>query len=106
MENPPFEVNSALPSRCRVFALRPLEEAELRELLARTLTEPSRGLGAEGLSAAPEFFEHVAQRSTGDARRALSALEVPAAPARVGGRKRLDLHHPQEPLQPQHPLSP
>jgi putative ATPase len=98
-ENPSFEVNSALLSRCRVFALRPLEEAELRELISRTLTEPSRGLGAEGLSAAPEFLEHVAQHSSGDARRALSALEVAATRAKAEGRNRLELRDAEEALQ-------
>src|SRR5436190_2061761 len=50
-ENPSFEVNSALLSRCRVFALRPLEEPELRELLLRALSDEERGLGKQKLQA-------------------------------------------------------
>ncbi len=67
-ENPSFEVNSALLSRARVFALRPLEEADLLVLLDRALADRERGLKGE-FTAAPEFLEHVARHSSGDARR-------------------------------------
>jgi putative ATPase len=98
-ENPSFEVNSALLSRARVFALRPLEEAELRDLVARALADEERGFGKEGLTAEPDFFAHVAQHSSGDARRALSALEVAAARARTEGRKALTVKDAEEALQ-------
>src|SRR5436853_7341417 len=68
-ENPSFEVNSALLSRCRVFALRPLEESDLRDLLVRALSDEERGLGKSGLRASEAFLEHVAHHSSGDARR-------------------------------------
>src|SRR3954454_18580930 len=69
-ENPSFEVNSALLSRCRVFALRSLEETDLRVLLERALADKERGLKG-AFVARPEFLEHVAKHSSGDARRAL-----------------------------------
>src|ERR1041384_766425 len=97
-ENPSFEVISALLSRCRVFALRPLEEADLRVLLDRALADKERGLRGE-FTASEEFLEHVAQHSSGDARRALSALEVAAARARAERRDVLDQHDAEEALQ-------
>ena len=81
-ENPYFEVNSALLSRCQVYELQPLEAAQVEELLQRALADPERGL------AAPPPVEDaalamLAQRSGGDARVALSALE--RAVERAGG---------------------
>jgi len=98
-ENPSFEVNSALLSRSRVFALRSLEEKDLRDLLLRALKDLERGLGKDGLGAAEAFLEHVARHSGGDARRALSALEVAAARARSDGRAQLTEKDAEEALQ-------
>ena len=97
-ENPSFEVISALLSRCRVFALRPLEEADLKSLLERALADKERGLKA-AFVARPEFLDHVAQHSSGDARRALSALEVAAARARAERRDVLEARDAEEALQ-------
>jgi putative ATPase len=91
-------VNSALLSRCRVFALRPLEESDLQILLERALLDKERGL-AGALLAKPEFLDHVARHSSGDARRALSALEVAAARARAEHRDLLDARDAEEALQ-------
>ncbi|MFL5420444.1 MAG: AAA family ATPase, partial [Myxococcales bacterium] len=88
-ENPSFEVNSALLSRCRVFALRPLEEADLRELMVRAASDAERGLGGDGVRASEPFLDHVTRHSGGDARRALNALEV--ATARAKAEKRAEL---------------
>src|SRR6266478_6062880 len=88
-ENPSFEVISPLLSRCRVFALRPLEEHDLRELLLRALRDEERGLGRAGLRPSDAFLDHVVRHSSGDARRALNALEVAAA--RAQSEKRADL---------------
>ena len=98
-ENPSFEVNSALLSRTRVFALRPLEEADLLQLLERALSDKERGVGKDGFVAKPEFLEHVAKHSSGDARRALSALEVAGARARAERRDVLDVKDAEEALQ-------
>jgi putative ATPase len=73
-ENPYFEVNSALLSRCQIYELRPLEPGQVEKLLRRALADPERGLGA------PPPIEDaalamLAHRSGGDARVALSALE-------------------------------
>ncbi len=81
-ENPSFEVNSALLSRCRVFTLRPLGEEEIASLVRRAIGDP-RGL-ANLVQIAPEAIEHLAQACYGDARRALSALEVASASAKKG----------------------
>jgi putative ATPase len=75
-ENPSFEVVSALLSRARVYVLRPLSAAELVELLRKALSDSERGLGTEGLSAAPGALELIAQAADGDARRALNMLEL------------------------------
>jgi putative ATPase len=98
-ENPSFEVNSALLSRCRVFALRPLEESDLRSLVERALQDEEHGLGREALTAAPEFLDHLVQHSSGDARRALNALEVAAARALSEDRKALTVKDAEEALQ-------
>ncbi len=73
-ENPYFEVNSALLSRAQVYELRPLEPAQVEELLRRALADPERGI-ADPPAVSPEALEMLANRSGGDARVALSALE-------------------------------
>ena len=50
-ENPSFEVNAALLSRCRVYVLQPLAEEDLVGILARALADPERGLGGAGVDA-------------------------------------------------------
>jgi putative ATPase len=77
-ENPSFAVNAALLSRCRVFRLEALQEADLRELLERALVDRERGLGERALSAEPEALETMARAARGDARRALGLLEIAA----------------------------
>jgi putative ATPase len=73
-ENPYFEVNSALLSRCQIYELRPLEPGQVEELLRRALADPERGL-AEPPPVEDAALEMLAHRSGGDARVALSALE-------------------------------
>ena len=73
-ENPSFEVNAALLSRCRVVTLRGLEEDAVLELLRRALTSP-RGLEGK-VEATDEALITLARASGGDGRRALTALEV------------------------------
>jgi putative ATPase len=72
-ENPYFEVNSALISRCRVYELKPLTADEIGGLLDRALSDP-RGLPDADVSA--EALEFLAARAAGDARTALAALEL------------------------------
>jgi putative ATPase len=73
-ENPYFEVNSALLSRCQVYELRPLEPEQVEALLRRALGDPERGL-ADPPPVSDPALEMLAQRCGGDARVALSALE-------------------------------
>jgi putative ATPase len=82
-ENPSFEVISALLSRCRVLTLRPLGEEEIAEVVRRAVIDP-RGLAGK-VRVSQEALEHLARGAYGDARRALSALEVAAASAGPGG---------------------
>ncbi|MFI5028384.1 MAG: replication-associated recombination protein A [Solirubrobacterales bacterium] len=74
-ENPYFEVNSALLSRCQVYELQPLSPEPVAMLLRRALADPERGLGAEPPPVEDAALEMLAHRSGGDARVALSALE-------------------------------
>jgi putative ATPase len=83
-ENPSFELNAALLSRCRVVILEPLQPADLSELMARALADPERGLGSAGVTADGEALESLAQLASGDARRALNLLELAAADADSG----------------------
>ena len=73
-ENPYFEVNSALLSRCQVYELEPLEPGQVEELLRRALADPERGI-ADPPPVEEAALAMLAQRSGGDARTALAALE-------------------------------
>jgi putative ATPase len=77
-ENPSFEIIGALLSRCRVYVLNPLTEAQIVVLLKRALTDEQRGLGAIKLRASDEILAKIAAYSSGDARSAYNALEVAA----------------------------
>ncbi|HEX2255065.1 MAG TPA: replication-associated recombination protein A [Thermoanaerobaculia bacterium] len=84
-ENPSFEVNAALLSRCRVVVLQPLGGAELVELARRALADPERGLGRATVEATDEGLEALAQLASGDARRLLNLLETAVADLAGGG---------------------
>ncbi len=77
-ENPYFEVNSALISRCQVYELQKLDPADIRLLLDRALADGERGVG-DRVTVTPEALDLLADRVGGDARSALSALERVAA---------------------------
>ncbi len=81
-ENPSFEVNSALLSRCRVFVLAALGEVEVRSLLDRALADPERGL-REKPEVEPAALDWVANVANGDARQALNLLEIAASAGKV-----------------------
>jgi len=78
-ENPSFEINSALLSRCRVYVLKPLTEHEIVVLLRRALSDTERGLGQMHLEASENALRKIASYSSGDARNAYNVLEVAAA---------------------------
>jgi putative ATPase len=75
-ENPSFEINSALLSRCRVYVLNPLSEDQIVVLLQRALSDTERGLGEMHLEASDNALRKIAAYSSGDARAAYNVLEV------------------------------
>ena len=83
-ENPFFEVNSALLSRAQIYELKPLEPAQVEAVLRRALADPERGIAAPP-PVADAALAMLAERSGGDARVALSALE--RAAERAGGKE-------------------
>lgn len=74
-ENPSFEVNGALLSRCKVFVLQALKTEELAGLIERALKD-SRGFGDQDIDIAPDIINTIAEFANGDARSALSTLEM------------------------------
>ena len=74
-ENPSFEVNGALLSRCKVFVLQALKPEELTELLSRAITD-ERGFGNQQVDISRDLLEAIANFANGDARSALSTLEM------------------------------
>ena len=74
-ENPSFEVNGALLSRCRVFVLQPLSSDDLTEMLHHALQSP-RGFGGQKIEIAEDLLRLIANFANGDARSALSTLEM------------------------------
>jgi len=75
-ENPFFTINSPLLSRSRIFQFEPLSGDEIKELVRRALADRERGLGQYEVHLHEDALEFLAETSDGDARRALSALEV------------------------------
>ncbi|MDR0570642.1 MAG: replication-associated recombination protein A [Clostridiales Family XIII bacterium] len=74
-ENPSFEINSALLSRCKVFVLHALSREELTALLERAISDP-RGFGNEGVGITDDMLSAIAAFANGDARTALNTLEM------------------------------
>ena len=86
-ENPSFEINAALLSRCRVYTLLALGQDEIVALLQRALADGERGLGLLRLEVEEGSLEAIASYSSGDARNALNAIEVSAKLADGRGEK-------------------
>lgn len=84
-ENPSFEVNGALLSRCKVFVLKALTKDDIREILQHALTDP-RGFGSENVQMEEGCLDFLAEFSNGDARSALSTLEMVV----LNGEKKTD----------------
>ena len=74
-ENPSFEVNNALLSRCRVFVLKELSTEDIETLIKRTLKD-ERGFGKEKIKISKENIHLIAELSSGDARSALATLDM------------------------------
>ncbi len=77
-ENPSFELNSALLSRCRVHVLEAVSPEDVAEALQRALGDKERGLGEEDIRVSPESLLEIARAADGDVRRALTLLEIAA----------------------------
>lgn len=97
-QNPFFSLVSPLVSRSRVFEFKPLEREEVLALLRRALADRERGLGSRKVPVTNEALEFLAEVSDGDARRALSALEIGALSLTVESPT-LDLTVAQESIQ-------
>lgn len=90
-ENPSFSVNSALLSRCRVFHLQALPEDGLVALLRRALEDPEHGLAVSAIRWDDDALQAIAKLADGDARRALSTLELAVDHLKSQNADRLDL---------------
>jgi putative ATPase len=75
-QNPFFAINSPLLSRSQIFTFETLTREHIKRLLQRAMLDRERGLGAIEIHLAPEALEFLAEMSDGDARRALTALEI------------------------------
>lgn len=100
-ENPSFEVNPALRSRARVVVLERLSDDALRTIVDRALHDSERGLGGQGSVIEGQAVDMLVALADGDARQALTALELAflSAPVTTDGQRRLTLDHVREALQ-------
>jgi putative ATPase len=103
-ENPSFELNSALLSRCKVFVLQRIENDAMKRVLQTALNDRERGLGKQQISAPDDVLDELVVVADGDARRALNALElaVDASPAAPDGSRTLSKDHLRSALQRTH----
>ena len=86
-ENPSFELNSALLSRCRVHVLEAVSSDDILAALQRAMDDAERGLGGQGLEVSGDALQAIASAADGDVRRALALLEIAAdIAAGEGGR--------------------
>jgi len=87
-ENPSFEVNAALLSRCRVLVLKPLAEEQLVLVMKRALEDEGRGLGLLAAKVSDGALGFLAAVADGDARTALNVLELAVTTAAAAGGSR------------------
>src|SRR5262249_6419782 len=98
-ENPSFELNGALLSRCKVVVLDPLTPDAIVRIVVRALSDIPRGLGARDFRLDDQALSFIAQTSGGDARRALNLLEAAAADAEAAKIKRIEVGRLRDLLQ-------
>lgn len=77
-ENPSFTLNNALLSRLKVYVLNPLQPTEIAQIIEHALADEARGLGRQSLELTPHQRDRLARSADGDARYALSVLEIAA----------------------------
>ncbi len=101
VENPFFYVNSALLSRSQIFELKPLSEEDIIHIIHNALHDKKRGLGNLDITADEDVLKHIARMSDGDARKALSALELAALTVSpdTDGRVKLTIEIAEESIQ-------
>jgi putative ATPase len=98
-ENPSFELNGALLSRCKVVVLEPLAPEAIVRIVKRALEDIPRGLGSRDFRVDDEALSFIAQASGGDARRALNLLEAAAADAETAKTRTIGAARLRELLQ-------
>src|SRR5687768_4254873 len=89
-EHPGFEINPAVLSRSRVIVLEPLSEDDVRAVVRRALHDAERGLGASGVAIDDEAEDVLVRNTGGDARQALTGLEIATRLVGEGGRITVD----------------
>ncbi|HWF67312.1 MAG TPA: replication-associated recombination protein A [Acidobacteriaceae bacterium] len=89
-ENPSFELNAALLSRCRVYVLEALSDEQVVQLVRSALADTERGLGALGITAEEDALNAIAGYANGDVRRAYNLLEAATHFAASLGHSQLD----------------
>jgi putative ATPase len=97
-ENPFFSLTAPLLSRSTLFRLDPLEPADLRALLDRALADRERGLGREQVDLEADAADHLVDRAEGDARHALTSLDVAAGLAAERGHRVITLGDAEDAL--------
>lgn len=104
VENPFFYLNSALVSRSQIFELKPLTEEEIIKILKTALTDKDRGFGNLKINITDEAIKHIAKSSDGDARKALSALEIAVLTTKpdAEGMINIDIEIAEESIQKKH----
>lgn len=90
-ENPSFEVNNALLSRCRVYLIKRLEDEAIGQILEQANSDEARGLGKRGLLLSPALKAAIARLCDGDARKALNLIELMADLLPDGGEYTVEL---------------
>ena len=98
-ENPSFELNGALLSRCKVVVLEPLTPEAIVRIVRRALEDIPRGLGSRDFQLDSDALSFIAQASGGDARRALNLLEAAAADAETAKTRTIDVGRLKDLLQ-------
>lgn len=100
-ENPYFTVNSPLLSRSRIFGFKPLNDSHLQTILERALRDKEKGMGRWNVQIEKKALEHIVEKSDGDARTALNALELAVLTTSPDkkGRRRIILETAEESIQ-------
>lgn len=101
VENPFFYVNSALLSRSQIFEMKPLSEEEILEILNRAIKDAEKGLGKLKIAIDESALHYISKMSDGDARKALTALEISVltTPPDSRGLINIDLSIAEESIQ-------